>query len=147
LVVASYLGGCAGSTSGGNKIIRNILSVKLIGLELKRLLHPKGIFNVKYQGEPVSSSILSATIAFMTIAAAASVVVMLALVATGLDLWTALSAASAALNNAGAGFGAVGSTFIPVSDTGTWILSAAMILGRLEYFTVIALLLPTFWRR
>lgn len=147
LVVASYLGGCAGSTSGGNKIIRNILAVKLIGLELKRLLHPKGIFNVKYQGLPVVSQILSATIAFMTIAAAASVIVMLALVATGLDLWTALGAASAALNNAGAGFGLVGSNFIPVSDTGTWILSAAMILGRLEYFTVIALLLPTFWRR
>lgn len=147
LVVAAYLGGCAGSTAGGNKIIRNILCVKLIGLELKRLLHPKGIFNVKYQGVPVSSSILSATIAFMTIAAAASVVVVLALMATGLDLWTALAAASATLNNAGAGFGQVGSNFIPVSDAGTWVLSAAMILGRLEYFTVIALFLPTFWRR
>ncbi len=147
LVVAAYLGGCAGSTSGGNKIIRNILSVKLIVLELKRLLHPKGIFNVKYQGVPVSSSILSATIAFMTIAAAASIAVILALMATGLDLWTAVGAASASLNNAGAGFGQVGSNFIPVSDAGTWVLSVAMILGRLEYFTVIALFLPIFWRR
>lgn len=147
LIFAQYLGGCAGSTSGGNKIIRNILSAKLIALELKRLLHPRGIFNVKYQGEPVSAPILSATLAFMTIAAFSSVLVTLALMATGLDFWTALAAAAASLNNAGASFGQVGSNFIPVSDTGIWILSGAMILGRLEYFTVIALFLPTFWRR
>lgn len=147
LVVAGYLGGCAGSTSGGNKIIRNILSVKLIGLELKRLIHPRGIFNVKYQGRLVTSSILSATIAFMTIAAFSSVVVSLLLMATGLDFWTALTAAAACLNVLGPGFGAVGSNFIPVSDAGTWILSGAMILGRLEYFTVIALFLPRFWQR
>lgn len=147
LLVAGYLGGCAGSTAGGNKIIRNILSFKLIGLELKRLLHPKGIFNVKYQGMPVSTSILSATIAFMTIAAFSSVVVSLLLMMTGLDFWTALSAAAACLNVLGPGFGAVGNNYIPVNDAGTWVLSGAMILGRLEYFTVIALFLPTFWRR
>jgi len=147
LLVAGYLGGCAGSTAGGNKIIRNILSFKLIGLELKRLLHPKGIFNVKYQGMPVSTSILSATIAFMTIAAFSSVVVCLLLMMTGLDFWTALSAAAACLNVLGPGFGAVGNNYIPVSDAGTWVLSGAMILGRLEYFTVIALFLPTFWQR
>lgn len=147
LVFAGYLGGCAGSTAGGNKIIRNILSVKLIGLELKRLLHPRGVFTVKYQGQPVSAPILSATIAFMTIAAFSSVLVTLALMTTGLDFWTALTAAAACLNVLGPAFGQVGSNFIPVSDAGTWILSCAMILGRLEYFTVIALFLPTFWRR
>ena len=147
LVVAGYLGGCAGSTAGGNKIIRNILSVKLIGLELKRLIHPRGIFNVKYQGRSVSASILSATIAFMTIAAFSSVVVTLLLMITGLDFWTALTAAAACLNVLGPGFGSVGSNFIPVSDAGTWVLSGAMILGRLEYFTVIALFLPRFWQR
>ena len=72
LMIAQYQGGCAGSTAGGNKIIRNILSVKLIGLELKRLIHPRAVFTLKYQGEPVSAPILSATIAFMTIAAASS---------------------------------------------------------------------------
>lgn len=147
LIFAQYLGGCAGSTAGGNKIIRNILSAKLIGLELKRLLHPRAIFSLKYQGRPLSTSIVSATMAFMTIAAASSVVVTLLLMATGLDFWTALAAAAACLNNAGASFGQVGSNFITVSDAGTWILSCAMILGRLEYFTVIALFLPTFWRR
>ncbi len=147
LLFAQYLGGCAGSTTGGNKIIRNLLAAKLIGLELKRLIHPRGIFTLKYQGQPVSAPILNATIAFMTIAAFSSVLVCLALVATGLDFWTALSAAAACLNVAGAGFGQVGSNFMPVSDAGIWILSSAMILGRLEYFTVIALFLPTFWRR
>jgi trk system potassium uptake protein TrkH len=147
LIFAQYLGGCAGSTAGGNKIIRNILSAKLIGLELKRLLHPRAVFTLKYQGQPVSAPIVSATMAFMTIAAASSIVVTLLLMATGLEFWTSLSAAASCLNNAGAGFGEVGSNFIPVSDTGIWILSCAMILGRLEYFTVIALFLPTFWRR
>lgn len=147
LVVAGYLGGCAGSTSGGNKIIRNILAVKLIGLELKRLIHPRGIFNVKYQGQPVGAPILSATIAFMSIAAFSSVVVSLLLMLTGLDFWTALTAAAACLNVLGPGFGSVGNNFIPVSDAGTWVLSGAMILGRLEYFTVIALFLPRFWQR
>ncbi|WP_370589723.1 TrkH family potassium uptake protein [Saccharophagus sp. K07] len=147
LVVAGYLGGCAGSTAGGNKIIRNILCVKLIGLELKRLMHPRGVFTVKYQGAPVSAPILSATIAFMTIAAFSSVVVTILLMITGLDFWSALTAAAACLNVLGPGFGHVGSNFIPVSDAGTWILSGAMVLGRLEYFTVIALFLPTFWQR
>ena len=111
------------------------------------MIHPRAVFTLKYQGEPVSAPILSATIAFMTIAAASSLVVTLILMATGLDFWSALSAAAACLNVGGVAFGQVGSNFIPVSDAGTWILSGAMILGRLEYFTVIALFLPTFWRR
>jgi trk system potassium uptake protein TrkH len=102
---------------------------------------------VKYQGEPVTAPILSATIAFMTIAAFTSILVCVLLMVTGLDFWTALTAAAACLNVLGPGFGEVGNNFIPVSDMGTWILSCAMILGRLEYFTVIALFLPTFWRR
>ncbi len=146
LLFAGYLGGCAGSTAGGNKIIRNILSVKLINLQLKRLIHPKGVFTVKYQGRPVDTAVLSATMAFMSIAAATSMILTLTLMATGLDFWSALTAVAACLNVLGPAFGALGSNFQPVSDVGTWILSLAMILGRLEYFTVLALFLPGFWR-
>lgn len=146
LVFAGYLGGCAGSTAGGNKIIRNILSIKLINLEMKRLIHPKGVFTVKYQERPVGADVLSATMAFMSIAATTSMGLTLALMATGLDFWSALTAIAACLNVLGPAFGALGSNFQPVSDTGTWILSFAMILGRLEYFTVFALFLPSFWR-
>jgi trk system potassium uptake protein TrkH len=146
LVFAGYLGGCAGSTAGGNKIIRNILSLKMIKLELQRLAHPKGVFLIKYQGRPVESRILAATASFMTIAAATSLVLTTALIATGLDFWSSFTAVAACLNVLGPAFGELGSNFQPVSDSGTWILSGAMILGRLEYFTVLALFVPAFWR-
>lgn len=146
LVIAGYLGGCAGSTAGGNKIIRIILSFKLINLEVKRLIHPRAIFNVKYQGRPVESSILSATVAFMNVAAASTLVLTLLLMATGLDFWSALSGVAACLNVLGPGMGELGNNFASVSDAGIWVLSAAMILGRLEYFTVLALFLPAFWK-
>lgn len=146
LVLAGYLGGCAGSTAGGNKIIRNILSVKLIYLELKRLIHPRGVFVVKYQGRPVEPSILAATVAFMSIAAINSMILALGLMATGLDFWSSLTAIAGCLNVLGPAFGELSSNFQPVSDTGMWILSFAMILGRLEYFSLLALLMPDFWR-
>ena len=147
LFFASYLGGCAGSTAGGNKIIRSILFVKLIILEMKRLVHPKGIFVVKYQGRPVDASILSATAAFMTITAFCSMVLTLAIMATGLDFWTSITAVATCLNVLGPAFGALGNNFQPLNDFGTWLLSGAMILGRLEYFTVLALLMPSFWKK
>lgn len=146
LVFAGYLGGCAGSTAGGNKIIRNILCVKVIYLEIKRLVHPRGVFAVKYQGSPVAADVLSATMAFTSIAAATTMFLTIAMMATGLDFWSALTAVATSLNVLGPAFGVLGSNFQPVSDVGTWILSATMILGRLEYFTVLALFLPAFWR-
>ncbi len=146
LIFSGYLGGCAGSTAGGNKIIRNILTFKLVNQQFKQLVHPKGVFTVKYQGQPLDAEVLRATMAFMTIAAVSSVVLTLALMATGLDFWSALTAIAACLNVLGPAFGALGSNFQIVSDVGTWILTFAMILGRLEYFTVLALFVPGFWR-
>lgn len=146
LVFAGYLGGCAGSTAGGNKIIRNIISFKLINLEMKRLIHPRGLFLVKYQNKSVENSVMSATISFMFVAAVSSLVVTLLLMISGLDFWSSLTAAAACLNVLGPAFGELGNNFQPVSDFGTWVLSFAMILGRLEYFTVLALFLPMFWR-
>lgn len=147
LLFAGYLGGCAGSTAGGNKIIRNILSIKLFALQMKRLVHPKGVFTVKYQGQRVESDVLSATMAFMSFVAFSSMCLSMVLMATGLDFWSALTAVAGCLNVLGPAFGALGSNFQPVSDTGTWVLSGAMILGRLEYFTVLTLFFPGFWRQ
>ncbi|MCB1616516.1 MAG: TrkH family potassium uptake protein [Pseudomonadales bacterium] len=146
LVFASYLGGCSGSTAGGNKIIRMIIATKLIGLELKRLLHPNGVFLVKYENRTVEPDIMSATIAFLAIVAFFSCLFTVALMMTGLDFWSSFTAVAACLNVLGPAFGELGSNFQPVSDAGTWLLSVAMILGRLEYFTVLALFLPAFWR-
>ncbi len=146
LVISGYLGGCSGSTAGGNKFIRNILSLKLIALEIKRIMHPRGVFILKYQGKSLQVSVLSSTIMFMALVATSTVVLTLILMGTGLSFWGALSAVAACLNVLGPAFGELGSNFQPVTDFGTWVLSFAMILGRLEYFTVLTLFLPVFWR-
>lgn len=146
LIVAGYLGGCAGSTAGGNKIIRNIIMVKMIRHEMRSLLHPKGVFTVKYNDQPVDIAVISASMAFITLATLTSVLVTLLMMATGLDFLSAFSATAACVNVLGPAFGELGNNFQPVSDAGTAILSLAMVLGRLEYFTALSLLLPAFWR-
>jgi trk system potassium uptake protein len=146
LLAAGYMGGCAGSTAGGNKIIRNIVMVKMIRHEMRHLLHPKGVFTVKYNDQPVDVSVISATMAFITLATLTSVLVTLLMMATGLDFLSAFSATAACVNVLGPAFGELGNNFQPVNDAGTVILSFAMVLGRLEYFTALTLLLPAFWR-
>lgn len=146
LLAAGYLGGCAGSTAGGNKIIRNIIMVKMIRHEIRHLLHPRGVFTVKYNDQSIDVSVLSATMAFLTLGTLISAAVTLAMMATGLGFLSAFSATAACLNVLGPAFGELGNNFQPVNDTGTIILSVAMILGRLEYFTVLTLVLPFYWR-
>jgi trk system potassium uptake protein len=146
LVFCGYLGGCAGSTAGGNKIIRNVITFKVMRNEMRQMLHPHGVLTLRYQKKPVDDEVKNAVMAFMSIAAATTFTITLILMATGLDFWSSFTAVAACINVLGPGFDQVGSNFTPVSDTGTWILSFTMILGRLEYFTVLALFFPTFWR-
>ncbi len=146
LVTVAYLGGCAGSTAGGNKFIRNIVVFKLFRHLLQRALHPHAMLPIHYNGEVVGDAVLNAIMAFMFLAATSSVVFTLLLMMTGLDAWSAFTAVAACINVLGPGFGVVSSNYQPVSDAGIWMLSAAMIIGRLEYLTVFALLLPAFWR-
>jgi trk system potassium uptake protein len=146
LVFCAYLGGCAGSTAGGNKIIRNIITFKLVRREIRQCLHPKAILPLRFQKKSVDERVRQAVMAFMSVAAGSSFIFTLLLMMTGLDFWSAFTAVAACLNVLGPGFGAVGSNFIPVSDTGIWLLNTAMVLGRLEYFTVLAMLTPGFWR-
>lgn len=147
LIFCAYLGGCAGSTAGGNKIVRNIITFKLMRRQFYQLLHPRGVFAVFYRGQAVEPTVRKAVMGFMSLAAISSMVVTLLLMATGLDFVSALSAAAACLNVLGLGYGEVAQSFEPVSDIGIWILSAAMILGRLEYLTILALFFPIFWRQ
>lgn len=146
LIFCGYLGGCAGSTAGGNKIIRDIITFKLMRREFRQLMHPQAVLSVRFQRKPLDSDVVHAVMGFMSIAALTSFVFTLLLMATGLDFWSSFSAVAACVNVLGPGFGAVGSNFEPVSDLGISFLSVAMLLGRLEYFTVLTLLLPSFWR-
>lgn len=147
LIILQYVGGCAGSTAGGNKVVRNAITMKAIFLEVKYLIHPRGVFSLKFNGRRVERDVMDSVKAYMFCAAALTILLTLALMGTGMDFLTALSGISACMNVNGPAYGALGSNFIPASDTATWILSFTMILGRLEFFTLMVLLTPAFWRR
>lgn len=146
LIFVGYIGGCAGSTAGGNKVIRNIISLKSISMEVKRLVHPNGVFTMKFQGRRISDDVRHSVMGFMCVAAMVTVFFTVLLMMTGMSFMASLSATAACLNVLGPGFAELGNNFSPLSDTGTWLMSFAMILGRLEYFTVLVLFLPALWR-
>lgn len=147
LVFCAYLGGCSGSTAGGNKFIRDIITFKVIRREIRQLVHPRAILPIRYQGRVVTNDITNAVMAFMSLATLTTMIFTLLMMATGLDFWSSFTAVAACINVLGPGFGLVASNFQPVTDTGIWILNLAMLLGRLEYFTVLAMLLPHFWKK
>lgn len=143
-----FVGGMAGSTGGGVKIIRHILLFKNSRLELKRSLHPNALIPVKYNGKTVSQQIIFNVMAFFLLYVTVFAVGTFLLTLLGLDLPTSMGASIASLGNIGPGIGAVGPVdnyaFIP--DAGKWILSALMLLGRLELFTVLVVFSPSFWK-
>ncbi|HDZ58325.1 MAG TPA: potassium transporter [Pseudomonas xinjiangensis] len=147
LLYASFIGACAGSTGGGMKVIRVILLYKQGTRETKRLLHSHGVFPVKLGNKPVPDRVLEAVWGFCAVYVFAFAVLFLILLSTGLDFVTAFSALAACINNLGPGLGEVSSNYTNLSATVKWILSFAMLLGRLEVFTLLILLTPMFWRR
>ena len=147
LLFSSFIGGCAGSTGGGMKVIRWLLIWKQGNRELLRLLHPRAEIPVKLGQRPVPHRVIDAVWGFFATYVAVFSLLMLALMATGLDQETAFSAMAASINNLGPGLGDVALNYGGITDTAKWILCAAMLLGRLEIFTLLVLLTPSFWRR
>lgn len=146
MIFISFLGGCAGSTSGGIKIIRILLLFKQAGREITRLIHPRAILHVKLGKRIIPESILGGVWAFLGLYAFSAGILTLIMIGLGLSPVEAFSAVAACLNVTGPGLGNVSSTYASVSDTGLWVLIFAMLLGRLEIFTVFVLLTPAFWR-
>jgi trk system potassium uptake protein TrkH len=146
LLVLSFVGGCAGSTAGGVKVIRVILLYKQARREIVRLIHPSAMLAIKLGGKPVPDSVIHAVWAFFSLYVLCFTVLGLAMSATGLDWITAFSAVAACMNNLGPGLGEVAMNYANVGMVGKWILSFAMLLGRLELFTLLVLFTATFWR-
>jgi trk system potassium uptake protein TrkH len=146
LIFASFIGGSAGSTAGGIKVIRWLLVYKQGVREIARLVHPNAEIPVKLGNTAVQSRVVEAVWGFFSVYIIVFGVMMLAMMSTGLDQVTAFSAVAATLNNLGPGLGGVASGFMEVSDTAKWISVAGMLLGRLEIFTLLVLITPTFWR-
>jgi len=143
-----FVGGSAGSTGGGMKVIRILLVVKNIFKELKRLLHPNAIIPVKYNGISVNPVILSNILSFLVFYILVFIIGTIIISATGYDIESSMGAVAATLGNIGPGIGAVGPMghFSHFSVFAKWFLSFMMLVGRLELFTVFIILSPTYWR-
>lgn len=146
LLMLAFVGGCTGSTAGGMKVIRVLLVYKQGLHEIRRLMHPNAVIQVKVGKQIISDRVLNAVWGFFAVYIFTFVVMMLAVMATGLDQVTAFSAVAACLNNLGPGMGDVSSHYGDISASTKWLLSLTMLLGRLEIFTILVLLTPSFWR-
>jgi len=147
LLFSSFVGGCAGSTGGGIKVIRFLLLIKQGLREITRLVHPSAQIPVRIGDKVVTSRVVDAVWGFFALYVASFTVMYLALAATGLDLLTAFSAVAASINNLGPGLAGAGAHYADLPDIAKWILGFAMLLGRLEIFTLLVLLSPAFWRK
>ena len=147
LILASFVGGCAGSTAGGIKAIRFLLLIKQGQREIKQLVHPSALIPIKVGGKPLPDRVISAVWSFFAVYIACFIIVMTILMINGLDQVSAFSAVAATMNNLGPGMGAVGDNYTQISDLSKWVLCLAMLLGRLEIFTLLILFSPVFWRK
>ncbi|WP_366656859.1 TrkH family potassium uptake protein [Fodinicurvata sp. EGI_FJ10296] len=148
-VLLMFVGGCTGSTAGGIKIYRHQVSGIILMAQLRRLLFPNAVVITQYDGKAITPQIVASINAFLTVAFGSILLITVALGAFGLDFVTAFSAAVTAVMNVGPGLGPeVGpaSTFAGLPDGAKGLIAFAMVLGRLEFFTLLILLVPAFWR-
>lgn len=146
LLLISLIGGCAGSTSGGIKFIRAILMKKQAHREIERLIHPNGHYVIKLGYSRLNHRTLDAIWGFLGVYIATFCILLLLLLATGLDFLTAFSGLGAAVSSGGLGLGAISESFKPLNDPAKLILSFAMLAGRLEFFTLLVLFSRSYWK-
>jgi len=149
VLLLMFIGGSAGSTGGGIKVVRYLLLIKNSKLEMKRLMHPQAVLPVRMNGKPVSQEIIYNVLAFFLIYILIFSAGTLVMSMMGLDFATSIGTVVSTLGNIGPGFGNVGPvcTFANIPLFGKWVLSFLMLLGRLELFTVLILFAPSFWKR
>jgi hypothetical protein len=146
LIFASMMGGCAGSTAGGMKVIRLVIMGKQGITQIRQLIHPRAVLPIKVDGRVVPDSVIAGVWGFFAIYVAVFAITMTVLMTDGLDPVTAFGAVAATLNNLGPGLGAVSANFADVSATAKLVLVFSMLFGRLEILTFLVLLAPSFWR-
>ena len=149
-LILMFIGGCAGSTACGIKIFRvQILYLFLVN-QLKKIIYPRGIFFIKYDGNNVDDKFMSSIISFIYLYIIIFFVITALLSLSGLDFVTSISAAATSISNVGPGLGTIigpNGNFSQLPDFSKWVLSFGMILGRLELFAILVLFLPSFWQK
>lgn len=149
LFILMFTGACAGSTAGGFKMSRVVLLVKMIRREIKKLIHPRAVTSVRFEGKKVETPVLSSVATYLAIYVVCFIALFILLSFEPFDIETNLSAAASCFNNIGPGFGAVGpmSSYAGYSDFSTILLSLAMLFGRLEIYPLLFTLSPSTWTK
>lgn len=145
----TFVGGCSGSTTGGIKIFRFQVLFALGRVQMRQALQPSGVFIAKYNGKPISEVVAQSVLAFVTLYVFTICATAVALSLCGVDVVTALSGAAATVSNVGPGLGDIigpAGSYAPLPDSAKWVMSVAMLLGRLELITVLVLFTRRFWR-
>jgi trk system potassium uptake protein TrkH len=149
LLALMFVGGCTGSTAGGMKVSRIVLLARVVDREFKRMVERHGIFAVRLGGEVIPETTVQSLLNLVYLAFLVNFVSCLLLAAVGVDVLTSISAVAASMFNVGPGLGGVG----PLDNYGhlpalaKWVLAGDMIAGRLEFYTVLVILTPAFWRK
>ncbi len=149
-LILMFIGGCAGSTACGLKIFRIHILYKFFVMQLKKYIYPRGVFVLKYGDNILNEKFISSIISFVFLYIIIFFIITALLSLSGLDFVTSVSGAATSISNVGPGLGGIigpNGNFSLLSDFSKWVLSAGMILGRLELFAIIVLLIPSFWRR
>ena len=146
LFLGSFMGDCAGSTAGGIKVIRVWLVTKLSHREIRKLMHPASVSTTKIGRKPVGDRIIEAISGYIGAYIVVFTVLLLCVMATGLDLVTGFSATAASLNNLGPGLGDVAAHYGDIPGVTKYMLCLGMLLGRLEIFPILIIMTPSFWR-
>ena len=144
-----FIGGCTGATTGGVKVFRiQVLALTSL-MQIRQLIQPHGVFLSKFNGRPIPESVPPAVMGFFFLFVVIFGLIAMGLAMMGLDYVTSVSGAATAIANVGPGLGPIigpAGSFEPLPEPAKWLLSAAMLLGRLELFTVLVLFVPRFWR-
>ena len=146
-LIGAFIGACSGSVGGGIKSWRVLIMINYAYINLKKMIHPNAVISLKIGTKNVENDVAASVWGFFSIYVISFIILLLGLVVTGLDFQSAFSAIGACLNNLGPGLGEVAQTYSSITSTGKAILSFAMILGRLEIFTLLVLFMPIFWQK
>jgi trk system potassium uptake protein TrkH len=146
VMLMAAIGGCAGSTSGGIKILRILLLRRQSAREVRQLIHPKAVIPVRMGDQVLAPEVIQAIWSFLTAFIVLFILLVMLLLADGVDLTTAFGATIATISNTGASIGRVSSSFVDLSDFSKWALVLGMLAGRLEIFSILVLFSTAYWR-
>lgn len=149
LLVLMFIGGCTGSTASGMKISRILLLTRVVDREFKRMVERRGVFAVRLGGQVIPEATVQSLLSLVYLAFVINFVSCVLLAAVGVDVLTAIGAVAASMFNIGPGLGGVGpvENYAHLPMVAKWVLTGCMVAGRLEFYTVLVILTPAFWRK